>query len=232
MKFTENAKQYIRSLANTLDVWKFNINRNIEIGSHTKVRMAKIGEYVRVGDFCNIQRGGVKSYSYLGNYCELPQTSIGKFCSIAGHVTLAAGNHPMNYLSTSPYTYDVIHGSFTNTKLYSKEFYYTDNSHTYLCEIGNDVWIGTGALLVCGSNALHIGNGAVIAAGAVVTKNVPPYAIVAGNPAKVIRYRFSSEVIEKLEKAKWWDRDQEWIKNHVKQFSKVENIFNKKEDDI
>lgn len=58
MKFIENAKRYIRSLSNTLDVWKFNINRNIEIGSHTKVRMAKIGEYVRVGDFCNIQRGG------------------------------------------------------------------------------------------------------------------------------------------------------------------------------
>lgn len=232
MKFKENAKRYMRTLSNTLDVWKFNINRNIEIGRHTKVRMAKIGEYVRVGDFCNIQRGGVKSYSYLGNYCELPQTSIGKFCSVAGHVILAAGNHPMNYLSTSPYTYDVIHGSFTNTKLYSDEFYYTDDSHDYLCEIGNDVWIGTGALLVCGSNALHIGNGAVIAAGAVVTKDVPPYAIVAGNPAKVIRYRFSSEVIEKLEKEKWWDRDQEWIKKHVKQFSEVENIFSKKKDEV
>lgn len=176
--------------------------------------------------------GGVKSYSYLGNYCELPQTLIGKFCSIAGHVTLAAGNHPMNYLSTSPYTYDAINGSFTNMKLYTSEFYYTDSSCVYLCEIGNDVWIGTGAMLVCGSHALHIGNGAVIAAGSVVTKDVPPYAIVAGNPAKVIRYRFSNEIIEKLDKEKWWDRDREWIENHVDHFNNVENVFNKENDEF
>lgn len=225
MKLLENIKRNIRSCLNTIDVWKFNINKNIEIGRHTRVRMAELEDYVRIGDFCNIQRGGVKSYSYLGDYCELPQTSIGKFCSIAGHVTLAAGNHPMNYLSMSPYTYDTIYGSFTNMKLYSNDFYYTDDRCRYLCEIGNDVWIGTGALLVCGSRALHIGNGAVIAAGAVVTKDVPPYAIVAGNPAKVMRYRFSDKLIEKLEKERWWDKDKEWIKSHANNFANVENVF-------
>lgn len=125
----------------------------------------------------------------------------------------------MNYLSTSPYTYDTLHGSFTNVKLYSDEFYFTDDSCRYLCEIGNDVWIGTGALLVCGRSALHIGNGAV------VTKDVPPYAIVAGNPAKIMRYRFSSDIIEKLEKMEWWDRNQEWIRKHVKDFSDIEKFM-------
>lgn len=234
MQFIDNLKRCARSCLNIIDVWKFNIKRNIEIGRHTKVRMAKIEEYVRIGNFDNVQCGDIKSYTYLGDYCELPQTSIGKFCSIAGHVILAAGNHPMSYVSTSPYTYDVMHGSFTNRKLYLDEFYYTDDEKRYLCKIGNDVWIGTGAILVCGSKALHIGNGAVIAAGAVVTKDVPPYAIVAGNPAKVLRYRFSNEVIEKLEKQKWWDKDQEWIKSHVNDFINVnmylnENIATKKE---
>lgn len=167
----------------------------------------------------------MSSFSYMGDYCELPQVEVGKFCSIAAHVTLAAGNHPMSYVSTSPYTYSTIRNSFTKKQLYTQEFFYTDENHKYLCKIGNDVWIGTGATLVCGSKALNIGDGAVIAAGSVVTKDVPPYAVVAGCPAKILHYRFSDEMISKVEKEKWWDKSEEWIRESVKSFSDPSGFF-------
>ena len=151
----------------------------------------------------------------MGDYCELPQVEIGKFCSIAAHVTLAAGNHPMSYVSTSPYTYSVIRDSFTKKQLYTQEFFYTDENHKYLCKIGNDVWIGTGATLVCGSKALNI--------------DVPPYAVVAGCPAKILRYRFSDETISEMEKEKWWDKSEEWIRESVESFSNPRGLF-KRED--
>lgn len=175
-------------------------------------------------------RGGVGSYSYMGDYCELPQTEIGKFCSIAAHVTLAAGNHPVEYLSTSPYTYSPIKNSFAEKQLYPQEFFYTDEKHKYLCKIGNDVWIGTGAMLVCGSKALNIGNGAVVAAGAVVTKDVPPYAIVMGCPARVLKYRFSEETISKLDSEKWWNKDEDWIRKSVESFSDFDGLFAREDD--
>lgn len=75
-----------------MSVVKLNANTNIQIGHHTKVRFAKVAQYVKVGNFCNIQRGRVSAYIYIGDYCELPQTQIGKFSSIAGHVVLVSGN--------------------------------------------------------------------------------------------------------------------------------------------
>lgn len=218
MSIREGAKSLLRETANFAQWLRFNLSNSIEIGRNAKVRGAKIAENVRIGAQCNIQGGKVDCYSYMGNYCELPQVEIGKFCSIATHVTLAAGNHPMSYVSTSPYTYSTIRNSFTKKQLYTQEFFYTDETHKYLCKIGNDVWIGTGATLVCGSKALNIGNGAVIAAGSVVTKDVPPYAVVAGCPAKILRYRFSDETISEMEKEKWWDKSEEWIESRLRLF--------------
>ena len=225
MSIYEGVKSLLREAANFATWLKLNFNSDIEIGHETKVRGARLSKNVRIGSHCNIQRGGVKSFSYMGDYCELPQVEIGKFCSIAAHVTLAAGNHPMNYVSTSPYTYSTIRNSFTKKQLYTQEFFYTDENHEYLCKIGNDVWIGTGATLVCGSKALNIGDGAVIAAGSVVTKDVPPYAVVAGCPAKILRYRFSDETIAEMEKEKWWDKDEDWICESVEKFSDPSGLF-------
>lgn len=225
MSIREGAKSLLRKTANLAQWLRFNLSNSIEIGRNSKVRGAKIAKNVKIGSHCNIQRGRVSSFSYMGDYCELPQVEIGKFCSIAAHVTLAAGNHPMSYVSTSPYTYSTIRNSFTNKQLYTQEFFYTDEDHKYLCKIGNDVWIGTGATLVSGSKALNIGNGAVSAAGAVVTKDVPPYAVVAGCPAKILRYRFSDETISELEKEKWWDKSEDWIRESVEAFSDPSRLF-------
>lgn len=227
MSISEGAIALLKNAINTFQWIKVNLRSDIEVGAHTKIRNAKIAPNVKIGSYCNIGGVGICEYSYLGDYCNLPQTKIGKFTSIAGHVKLAAGNHPMDYVSTSPYTYSPIKHSFVQEKKFENEFFYTDGSKRYLCEIGNDVWIGTNALLVCGSKALHIGDGAVIAAGAVVTNDVPPYAIVAGCPAKILRYRFSEQIIDRLRQEEWWNKNQQWLYEHVEKFSEPEKYITK-----
>ena len=117
--------------------------------------------------------------------------SVGSYCSIASNVRFLGGNHPYQNFSTSPVFYN---RAVSDTVLHDID--------RFSLEIGNDVWIGINVLITCGCR--KIGNGAVIGAGAVVTKDVPPYAIVAGNPAKIIKFRFSDEEIAKLEKSRWW----------------------------
>lgn len=118
---------------------------------------------------------------------------IGRYCSFGPSIRYFGGNHPMNYASMSPY-------------FYRREWgYNVKDIDRYELHIGNDVWIGCGTIIT--SSCRNIGNGAVIGAGAVVTKDVPPYSIVMGVPAKIIRYRFSSDVQNILEKSKWWEKE-------------------------
>jgi acetyltransferase-like isoleucine patch superfamily enzyme len=119
-------------------------------------------------------------------------TTIGRYCSIATTARVHNRNHPLQYKST--------HGFFFNPRL----GYSPQDSVAYIpLEIGNDVWIGHNAIIM--PHVQRIGDGAVIAAGAVVNNDVPPYAIVVGNPARVVRYRFSPGVIRALLEEKWWE---------------------------
>ena len=116
--------------------------------------------------------------------------TIGRYCSVAQGVRCIPGNHPYLEVSTHPF-------------FHRSEFGYVKNAE-YSCKkliIGNDVWIGLNAIILPACK--NIGDGAIIGGGAVVTKDVPPYAIVAGNPAQIIKYRFSKEEIELLEDSKW-----------------------------
>jgi acetyltransferase-like isoleucine patch superfamily enzyme len=122
-----------------------------------------------------------------------PETTIGRYCSIAAGVRILTENHPMDFQST--------HGFFFNPKLtYAKNNLVRRTPLT----IENDVWIGYNAIIM--PNVSRIGNGAVIAAGSVVNKNVPPYAVVVGNPARVVRFRFSPETIVTLQASRWWEK--------------------------
>ena len=116
---------------------------------------------------------------------------IGRYCSIARDVHYYGSNHPMNHAVMSAYFYNSDFGGLHVRDVERKTL-----------EIGHDVWIGHGAVILSGCE--KIGNGSVIAAGAVVTKDVPPYAIVGGIPAKVLKYRFDQEIIDLLEESKWW----------------------------
>ena len=133
---------------------------------------------------------------------------IGKFCSIGYNVCLGPSQHALNLLSTHPFVC-----SHSNIELYGDlttpmKFVKPNQANNSGVVIENDVWIGHGAIIMDG---VKIGNGAVIGAGAVVTKDVEPYAIMGGVPAKLIRYRFEQNIINELIDLRWWDYPKEFI---------------------
>ena len=204
---------------------KLNITGDYYIETGVSMLHSRLEKYVSIGPNCNIVWSEIGKYTYLGGNTELPYCRIGRYCSIAPHVYLAAGLHPLHYVSTHPVLYGEegyyrFRGGYRNApKTGFKEFSYLEGSNKLLCEIGNDVWIAANVTLVCGKNPLHIGNGAVVAAGAVVTKDVPDYAIVMGVPAKVVGYRFEPEIRQKLSKSCWWDKDIDWINERMEKFA-------------
>lgn len=148
---------------------------------------------------------------------------IGNYCSIAHSVVLLVGrNHA--YEGVSAYPFGIIFEDDI-----AKDCIRAAALNSYQLVIGHDVWIGAHVHIIKG---VKIGNGAIIGTDAVVTKDVPPYAIVGGNPAKVIRYRFSSEIIDELQKIKWWYWPLEKIKANRKYMEDAESFVRKFGSDI
>ncbi|MBN1816654.1 MAG: CatB-related O-acetyltransferase [Sedimentisphaerales bacterium] len=133
-------------------------------------------------------------------------TKIGRYCSIASNVRVFTRNHPLEYKSTHAFFFNPVMGIVPE-----------DTVEYNPLEIGNDVWMGDGARIL--PSVKTIGDGAVIGTHAVVNKDVPPYAVAVGNPARVVRYRFSQEVIDRLLKEKWWEKDIDEIKNHLEEYT-------------
>lgn len=156
-----------------------------------------------------ISNSSLGAHSYIQKYSTVFNARIGRFCSIATKVSIGPGSHKMDGISTHPAFY------LKNTpllKTYASENHFQPFSEVV---IGNDVWIGEGSIIMDG---VRIGNGAIIAAGAVVTKDVDHYAIVGGIPAKIIKYRFDELTRKKLLEFKWWDQNEEWIQTNSKSF--------------
>lgn len=132
----------------------------------------------------------IGDYSYVGNFCSLTYVTMGKWCAVGNRCTIGAWHHDYNKKALSIRLYrEILHQDYLD--------------HKDKIEIGNDVWIGDNVTILKGK----IGDGAVIGAGSVVTKDIPPYAIAVGNPAKVIKYRFDEEKIKQLLEEKWWDKE-------------------------
>lgn len=154
---------------------------------------------------------GVTIGAYTHGGCFVPHnfgrnTRIGRYSSIARSAFAATLDHPTEFKG--------MHGFFFNSNLG-----YTDHVRDYAeLNIGNDVWLGHNAVI--GSNVRNIGDGVVIGAGAVVFKDVPPYAVVVGNPGRVVRYRFSTETIAKLLEERWWDKDIEDLAPDIRLFDR------------
>lgn len=170
-------------------------------------------------------RLGYGTYVHKGSV--LRNVRIGRFCGIGENVNIRLFEHPIQMVSISPCFYRKEH----TLKTYVDRNYFEDlkcAADAYSVVIGNDVWIGSNVLIKSG---ITIGDGAVVAAGAVVTENVEPYAIVGGVPAKLIRYRFTTEQIEALLRIKWWDRDDSWFQENGKYFTDVEGFIEKFDDE-
>lgn len=152
--------------------------------------------------------------------------SIGSFCSIAVGLSVSNGNHPINILTTHP---SVVDKCFELVEQYSK-LLKTLHPRNGLIIIGNDVWIGLNVTIL---TSVNIGDGAVIGAGSIVTRDVPPFAIVAGNPAKIIKYRFKPETIDAILKSKWWDRSDDEIRKIYRElYQNVTEVSENHEEEI
>ncbi len=164
------------------------------------VRNCKLGSWTDIGAGCTLVEANVAEHTYLAGDSQLIYADIGKFCSIASFVRINPGNHPMDRATQHHMTYRRIEYGLDTQD--DHEFFEWRRDHR--CQVGHDVWIGHNATIMPG---VVIGNGAVIGTGSVVTKNVEPYSVVAGVPAKKIRNRFDDATITRIADSKWWDWD-------------------------
>jgi len=164
-------------------------------------------------DYHNVDIG-MYSYGCFSPHDTPCGTVIGRYCSFAAGVVIFNANHPIDRISQHPFFYNPGFDIVENETI-------TRNSVT----IGHDVWMGRNVLIL--PRVSQIGNGAIIGAGAVVTKDVPAYAVVAGNPAKVIRYRFPEEIQQEVEASCWWEKTIDELKPDLKLFlNPFTNAFN------
>ena len=179
------------------------IGDNVVIGEDSFVRDSKIGNN------CSIERRNMLFNSHLGNYTYtgyntvIKYATIGKFCSVSWNVSIGGANHDMKHITTHPFPLLPKFGLTDKSKIYNQ---FTDKKIV----IGNDVWIASNACILRG---VTIADGAVIGAGAVVNRNVGPYEVWAGVPAKKIGQRFPDSVVERLLNLAWW----EFLENVLRQ---------------
>ena len=161
------------------------------------------------GRQCIVRDSIVGRFAAFGDYCRLVRTEIGGFCSIGDNVLFNAGVHPTDWLSTHLFQ---MHPSAWAWCDEGRELTPTDTNFTWRgrCRIGHDVWIGANA---CIKTGVTVGNGAIVGEGAFVTTDVPDFAVVAGKPAEIKKYRFSSQTIERIQRIQWWDLPLERLRN-------------------
>lgn len=178
------------------------------------VRTSRLGRYTQVGARTSVIETRMDDYSYVVNDFDIIYSVIGKFCSIASHVRINPGNHPMWRASQAHFSYRS--SRYWPDEPDDQEFFAWRRAHPVT--IGHDVWIGHGAIVLPGRS---VGTGAVVAAGAVVTRDVAPYAVVAGVPARPVRERFPADVAARLLALAWWDWDHERLREALADFRKL-----------
>lgn len=203
-------------------VGRYLLNRKTK-ARNTIIKSEYVSKDLVIGKWCLVGEGAIiesdvkiGDYSYLNTnkYWSTIETkvSIGSFCSIAPNVHIGAGNHNYLFVSTHPFLFNDYYRDISDNCILKEKGLMDANVETI---IGNDVWIGFGVIIKRG---IHIGNGAVIAAGSVVVSDVPAFSIVGGNPAKVIKYRTNEENIKKYEcnnEIMWWNWKTEDLCNNI-----------------
>jgi phosphonate metabolism protein (transferase hexapeptide repeat family) len=181
------------------------------IDATVKLRETTIGRCCEVLGDSALEYSELGDYSYLGPGCLIADAQIGRFCAIAAQVRIGAPNHPLDRPSQHRFTYCPEY--YTATAQRDHAFFRQRRADRVL--IGNDVWIGHAVIVMPG---VKVGDGAVLAAGAVVTRDVAPYTIVGGVPARQIRERFSRAIAARLSRIAWWDWPAETIWQRLPEF--------------
>ena len=195
-----NNKIYHNTIIESSILAGFNV-----IGDGSTIIKSSFGKHVHINRNSMIRETQIEDYSYAGMQFVAMHCSIGKFSSISWNVSIGGANHDYNKVTTHSFLYNSSFGMIKDEEgLYDR--------YTEVCEIGNDVWIGSGAQILRG---VQIGDGAIIGAGTVVNKKVPPYAIVVGSPARIIRMRFEEKYIERMLQLKWWNFPSEIIRENI-----------------
>ena len=178
------------------------IGVGVTVGDDTTVARCTVGNNVALNRRSYFNDSIIGAFSYAGSNTTMNFSSIGKFCSLARNVDVGGFDHDYHKVTTMPmFRFKQLSGG-GNPEVGEKE----------RCEVGNDVWIAAGTQIL---HKVSVGDGAVIGGGAVVTKDVPPYAIVAGVPAKIIKFRFDDHTIADLMDIKWWNWPEEVVLNNI-----------------
>lgn len=193
-----------------------NRGKHLKIGYLSFAHGCTFGLYNTIYNNVHLTDVQLGDASYVANDTIIAHTSIGKFCSIGPGVRCGLGVHPTDFVSTHPMFFSPKQQA---GRTFADREYFQENRPVRL---GHDVWIGANSIIVDG---VSIGHGAIVAAGAVVTKDVEPYAIVGGVPAKLIRFRFSPDKIERLLASGWWDKDWDWLQQNWQTFHRVDEFI-------
>jgi len=184
------------------------------------IKNSHIGSWTALGEHTLLIDSSFGDYSYTAGHAHIIYSEIGKYCSIANSVRINPGNHPQWRVTQHHLTYRRVSYGLDNEDDY--DFFQWRRDHR--CMIGHDVWIGHGATVMPG---VKISTGAIIGSGAVVTKDVGPYEIAVGVAAKVIKKRFSEDIIEKLIAIEWWNWDRKTLEARFQDLMNIENFIEK-----
>lgn len=203
--------------------WKLELKyrgRHLYLEYMVEISNCKFGDYNAIYKYARLQNVEFSDFGTVGRNAQVSHAKFGKFSGVGPFSFVGLAEHPAAvFVSPHPLFYSTL-GQSSGLVIVEKNLF-EEYETTY---VGNDVWIGNGATIKQG---VTIGDGVIIAAGSVVTKDVAPYSIVGGVPAKLIRYRFNPEQIEFLLRFKWWDRDLEWIKANKDLFLDINKFMAK-----
>lgn len=178
---------------------------------NTTVRNSRLGAFVEIGEGSNILESEMGDYSYTARYADIAYSVLGKFVNVAAFTRLNPGEHPYHRASLHHF-------------MYRSSYFWPDEQDEQAVfdwrrsrpvRVGHDTWIGHGAIVMKG---VTIGDGAIIGAQSVVTKDVAPYAVVAGAPARFIKWRHPRDIADRLQALAWWDWSHEEIRAALPDF--------------